>query len=167
MLLVCLDGQLPAQTANEYEGKAAFLYKFASFVEWPPESVNAPLCIAVVGQDPFWAALDELVMGESINGRSFLIKRFKSGQDATACHIVFISASEKGRVRSILDQLRGISILTVSDIPGFCQGGGMIDFELLDQKVRFEINPEATERARLKVSSKLLSVAKIVREGRP
>jgi hypothetical protein len=68
-------------------------------------------------------------------------------------------------VRSILEQLKGISILTVSDIPGFCQGGGMIDFELLDQKVRFEVNPGAAERARLKVSSKLLSVAKIVREG--
>jgi hypothetical protein len=167
MLLVCFDGQLRAQTANEYEVKAAFLYKFASFVEWPPESVNVPLCIAVVGQDPFGAALDDVVKGKSINGRGFLIKRFKSGQDASGCHIVFISASEKSRVRSVLDQLRGSSILTVSDIPGFCQGGGMIDFELLDQKVRFEINPEATERARLKVSSKLLSVAKIVREGRP
>ena len=167
MLLVCLDGQLRAQTANEYEVKAAFLYKFASFVEWPPESVNVPLCIAVVGQDPFGAALDDVVKGKSINGRGFLIKRFKSGQDASGCHIVFISASEKSRVRSVLDQLRGSSILTVSDIPGFCQGGGMIDFELLEQKVRFEINPEAAERARLKVSSKLLSVAKIVREGRP
>jgi hypothetical protein len=166
MLLVCSDGHLWAQSANEYEVKAAFLYKFASFVEWPPESANTPLCIAVVGQDPFGVALDDVVKGKSINGRTFLIKRFKSGQDATGCHIVFISATEKGRVRSILDQLRGISILTVSDIPGFCQGGGMIDFELLDQKVRFEINPEAAERARLKISSKLLSVAKIVREGR-
>ena len=167
LLLVCFDGHLRAQTSNEYEVKAAFLYKFASFVEWPPESVNVPLCIAVVGQDPFGAALDDVVKGKSINGRGFLIKRFKSGQDASGCHIVFISASEKSRVRSVLDQLRGSSILTVSDIPGFCQGGGMIDFELLEQKVRFEINPEAAERARLKISSKLLSVAKIVREGRP
>lgn len=165
-LIACPDGRLWAQTANEYEVKAAFLYKFASFVEWPPESANAPLCIAVVGQDPFGAALDQVVKGKSINGRGFLIKRFKSGQDATGCHIVFISASEKSRVRSILDRLRGIGILTVSDIPGFCQGGGMIDFELLDRKVHFEINLEAAGRARLKLSSKLLSVAKIVREGR-
>jgi hypothetical protein len=167
MVLACSPGQLRAQAANEYEVKAAFLYKFASFVEWPPESANSPLCIAVVGQDPFGAALDEVAKGKSINGRGFLIKRFKSGQDASACHIVFISASEKSRVRSILDRLQGISILTVSDIPGFCQGGGMIDFELLDQKIRFEINPEAAGRAGLRVSSKLLNVAKIVREGRP
>lgn len=167
IVLACSLVYLRAQAANEYEVKAAFLYKFASFVEWPPESANTPLCIAVVGQDPFGAALDEVVKGKSINGRAFLIRRFKSGQDAAACHIVFISASEKSRVRSILDRLQGISILTVSDIPGFCQGGGMIDFELLDQKIRFEVNPEAAERAGLRVSSKLLAVAKIVREGRP
>lgn len=166
MVLACPAVHLRAQAANEYEVKAAFLYKFASFVEWPPESANGSVCIAVVGQDPFGAALDEVVKGKTINGRGFLIKRFKTGQDAAACHIVFISASEKIRVRSILDRLQGISILTVSDIPGFCQGGGMIDFELLDQKIRFEINPEAAERAGLRVSSKLLSVAKIVREGR-
>ena len=167
MLLVCSDGRLGAQTANEYEVKAAFLYKFASFVEWPPSSRATPLCIGVLGQDPFGAALDEVVKGKFINNREFSIKRFKSGKDAAACHIIFISASEKNRVRAILDSLAGRSILTVSDVPGFCRGGGMIDFELLDQKVRFEINPEAAERAGLKVSSKLLSVAKIVREGRP
>jgi hypothetical protein len=160
-------GRLSAQVANEYEVKAAFLYKFASFVEWPAESAQGLMCIAVLGQDPFGAALDQVVRGKSINGRAFSIQRFKSGQDATGCPIVFIGASEKSRVRSILDRLQGLGILTVSEIPGFCRDGGMIGFELLEQKVRFEINPEAAERARLKLSSKLLSVAKIVREGRP
>lgn len=167
LLISGTDGCLWAQTASEYEVKAAFLYKFASFVEWPPESASASMCIAVVGQDPFGAALDEVVRGKSINGRGFLIKRFKSGQDATGCQIVFISASEKSRMHSILDRMRGISILTVSDVPGFCQDGGMIDFDLSDQKVHFEVNPAAAERARLKVSSKLLGVAKIARDGRP
>ncbi len=166
MTLLWPIGSLPAQTANEYEVKAAFLYKFASFVEWPSESGNEPLCIAVVGQDPFGASLDDVVKGKSINGRGFLIKRFKPGEDTTGCHIVFISTSERSRVRSILDRLHGVSALTVSDIPGFCQAGGIINFELVDQKVRFEINPQAADRARLKLSSKLLSVAKIVREGR-
>jgi hypothetical protein len=167
MVLAFSASHLRAQASNEYEVKAAFLYKFASFVEWPPEASNMPLCIAVVGQDPFGPALDAVVKGKSINGRAFLIKRFKSGQDAAACHIVFISSSEKSRLRSILDRLQGVSILTVSDIPGFCQGGGIIDFELLEQKIRFEINPEAAERAGLRVSSKLLSVARIVRDVRP
>jgi hypothetical protein len=167
MLLAGSNGYLGAQSVNEYEVKAAFLYKFANFVEWPPESATLPGCIAIVGQDPFGTALDEVVKGKSVNGRSFLVKRFKSDLDAARCHIVFISASEQGRVHPILDRLRGISTLTVSDIPGFCQDGGMIGFEVVDQKVRFAINPDAAERAGLKVSSKLLSVAKIVREGRP
>ena len=166
MMLAVFEVRLTAQTAGEYEVKAAFLYKFASFVEWPGETTHSPLCIAVVGRDPFGTALDEVVKGKSINGRSFLVKRFKSGEDVTGCSIVFISASEKGRGRSILDRLPGTGVLTVSDIPGFCQGGGMIEFELLDQKVHFAINPDAGDRARLKLSSKLLCVARIVREGR-
>ncbi len=166
MLLVGSGGYAAAQTAGEYEVKAAFLYKFASFVEWPAEMAQAPLCIAVVGRDPFGDALDQVVKGKAISGRGFLIKRLKSGQGTAGCHIVFISESEKGRVGSILLGLQGTSALTVSDIPGFCHGGGMIEFEMVDQKVHFEINPEAGERARLKLSSRLLSVAKIVREGK-
>ena len=166
VLLAGSAGYLGAQTASEYEVKAAFLYKFASFVEWPAEMAQAPLCIAVVGRDPFGEMLDQVVQGKSINGRGFLIKRFKPGQEAADCQIVFISESEKTRVRSILDRLQGGSVLTVSDIPGFCQGGGVIEFEAVDEKVHFAINPEAGERARLKLSAKLLSVAKIVRERR-
>ena len=166
-LPLCPGGSLLAQGAGEYEVKAAFLYKFASFVEWPIGLTNGPLCIAVVGQDPFGSALDEVVKGKDVDGRGFQIKRFKPGQDTAGCHIVFISASEKGRMRAILAKLQGSGILTVSEIPGFCQAGGMIDFELQDGKIRFEINPDAAERAKLKISSKLLSVARISREGRP
>jgi hypothetical protein len=152
---------------NEYEVKAAFLYKFASFVEWLPEAANKTLCIAVIGDDRFGGALDEVVKGKSVNGRGFSIQRFKSGREAAGCQIVFISGSEKKRVRAILDQLEVPGILTVSEIPGFCEAGGMVNFEILEDKVRFEINPDAAERGGLKVSSKLLSVAKVVREKRP
>jgi len=164
-IIAGLDGPLVAQTASEYEVKAAFLYKFASFVEWPSSAANGPLCIAIWGRDPFGSALDDVVKGKTINGRSFEVKRLHGGQDALTCNIVFISQSEKTRLRAILDRLQGASILTVSDIPGFCREGGMIEFELRDEKVHFDINPEAGERARLKLSSKLLSVARIVREG--
>src|SRR6185369_13945658 len=99
------------------------------------------------------------------NGRAFLVRRSKSFPPIAGCHIVFISASEKSRVRTILDHLQGSSALTVSDMPGFCENGGMIDLGTLETKVRIEINPEAAERARLKVSSKLLGVARIVRQG--
>ena len=154
-----------SETANEYEVKAAFLYKFASFVEWPPDPPSPTLCIGVVGQDPFGSMLEGVVKGKSINGRNFQIRRYKSAQDAVACHIIFISSSERSRLRSVLDRLRGSAALTVSDNPGFCESGGMIDFEILDQKVRFAINQEAAEQAHLKLSSKLLNVAIYVSQG--
>jgi hypothetical protein len=164
-VLLSSAAELPAQAANEYEVKAAFLYKFASFIEWPPEISSAAICIAVLGQDPFGSTLDEVVKGKSIGGRGFLIKRLKGGEDSSVCQIVFIGLSERSKLRSILGRLRGTSALTVSDIPGFCREGGMIAFELLDQKVRFKISPEAAEREHLKLSSKLLSVAIIERQG--
>jgi len=164
LFVTTLGGEM-SETANEYEVKAAFLYKFASFVEWPPDSPSSTLCIGVIGQDPFGSMLEGVVRGKSINGRNFLIRRYKSAQDAVACHIVFISSSERSRLRTVLDGLRGSAALTVSDIPGFCENGGMIDFEILEQKVRFVINQEAAEQAHLKLSSKLLNVAIYVSQG--
>ena len=153
------------QFAEEYELKAAFLYKFASFIEWPPEMANGPMCIGVIGEDPFGPVLDEVVKGKAINGRPFRVTRFRSGQDAAHCQIVFLNASEQPRLRTLLEQLRGAGVLTVSDRPDFCQNGGIINFEILDHRLHFEINLEAAEKARLKISSKLLMVAKITREG--
>jgi hypothetical protein len=164
LLVTTMGGEI-SETANEYEVKAAFLYKFASFVEWPAEAQSSTLCIGVVGQDPFGSMLDRVVKGKSINGRNFAIRRYKSAKEAAACQIVFVSSSERTRLHTILEYLRRSSVLTVSDIPGFCQNGGMIDFEILDQKVRFAINPEAAEQAHLKLSSKLMSVAVFVCQG--
>jgi hypothetical protein len=167
LALMALPGAcLLAQTASEYEVKAAFLYRFASFVEWPPGSAHGPLCIGVAGQDPFGAALDEVVKGKSINGRAFVVKRFQTGQEPAGCHIVFISSSEKKKLRSILDRLHGEAVLTVGDMPGFCENGGVVNLELADDRVSFEINLDAAERARLRLSSKLLSLAKIIRVSR-
>lgn len=166
LLILCAGGPicLHAQFLNEYEVKAAFLFKFASFVEWPSEFARSPVCITIIGQDPFGPALDDALKGKIINGRQFLIRRAKSEQDAAGCHIAFISTSEKAHVRAILDRLQ-TSTLTVSDIPNFCGSGGMIDLETVAQSVRMEINQEAAERAGLRLSSKLLSVSRIVRRG--
>jgi hypothetical protein len=153
---------LPAQPAAEYEVKAAFLYKFASFVTWPDDAAGGPLCIGVAGQDPFGMALDDVIKGKSIGGRPFVVKHFKPGQESPDCHIVFISASAEKRLHTILERLRAGTVLTVSDIPGFCESGGVVDFEVSEDRVRLQINLEAAGQARLQVSSKLLSVAKIV-----
>jgi len=157
--------RLPAQTVGEYDLKAAFLYKFAGFVEWPATSGNVPLCIGVAGKDPFGSALDEVVKGKSINGRAFRIERLKLGQESAGCQIVFISSSEKARLRSILERLRGSAVLTVGDTPGFCDMGGIINMELAGDHVRLQVNLEAAERAHLQLSSRLLSLSTIVRSA--
>jgi YfiR/HmsC-like len=166
-LLFGLSGPplLRAQTAAEYELKAAFLYKFASFVEWPHGSAEHSLCIGVIGRDPFGADLDRVVQGKTVNGRPFRIRRFESGKAVGGCQIVFISSSERDRLPSILDLLKGTPTLTVGDVPGFCQSGGMITLRLVGDHIRLQINLEAAERSNLQLSSKLLSLASVVRAG--
>ncbi len=164
-LLLAASRPLAAQVFNEYEVKAAMLYKFAGFVEWPASPAGAPLCIGVLGHDPFGPALEQAIQGKSIDGRPFIVRRFKTGQETGTCQIVFVSSSEKKVLRGILDRLRREPVLTVGDTPGFCEDGGIINLELADNRVHFQINPGAAELARLVVSSKLLSLAGIVHGG--
>ncbi|MDR3698148.1 MAG: YfiR family protein [Candidatus Sulfopaludibacter sp.] len=160
-VLAVAQGIVRAQSAGEYELKAAFLYKFAGFVQWPDDSPADDICIGVVGQDPFGPVLNAVVNGKILNGRSFTVRRSPNARDLPACQIVFISSSERPRLRAILHQLRP-GALTVGEMPGFCEGGGIIGFELADRRVRLRINLEAAQRARLQISSKLLSLAKLV-----
>jgi hypothetical protein len=155
-----------AQTPSEYEMKAVFLYNFAQFVEWPPEPSGMPdpgFVICVVGQDPFGESLDGAVSGKFINSRSVTLRRIRRASEAKACQIAFISSSERRHLRPLLDSLDGARVLTVGDTEGFGEQGGMINFTLEESRVRFEINVEATQRVGLKLSSKLLALAVIVR----
>jgi len=161
-LLLAAGSPVTAQVFKEYEVKAAMLYKFAGFIEWPGLPVGAPLCIGVLGNDPFGPALERAVQGKSTNGRPFVVRRFKTAQGTGHCQIVFVGSSEKKVLRETLDRLRREPVLTVGDSPGFCEDGGIINLELTDNHVHFQINPEAAELARLVVSSKLLSLASIV-----
>ena len=112
--------------------------------------------------DPFGNTLEDTVRGKTINGKPITIRRIKIGEDPRGCQIAFISASERPP-RSVFDLLQGASTLTVGESPNFAKQGGMINFVLKDNKVHFEINIDAAEQARLRISSKLLSLAKIVR----
>lgn len=164
---------LRAQSAAEYEIKAAFLYKFASFVQWPaaaPGSAPAgayPICIGVLGADRFGPFLDQVVRGRLVGSREFAVERFHSASQALHCDIVFISASEQSRITEILEAFRGKPVLTVSEVPGFCERGGFINLKVIESAIRFEINAAAGERAGLRFSSKLLSLARIVPEASP
>jgi len=158
--------QPEAQSPNEYQVKAAFLFNFIKFVEWPADAFaddNAPLVIGVIGNDPFGSTLDNTVGGKSINGRPLAVRRFSRGQDFKVCHILFVSSSEKNHLAEIIQSLRGTSVLTVGEVAQFNQRGGIINFVLESSKVRFEINAGAAEQSRLKISSKLLVLAKNVR----
>ncbi len=158
---------MPAQStaSREYQLKAAFLFNFAQFVEWPTNTftnVEEPFIIGILGEDPFGKALDETVQGETIQKHKLVIVRSRRAEDLAACQILFISKSEKNRVAEILPKLTARKILTVSEVQGFASHGGVINFFLEGNKVRFEINPATAQREGLKISSQLLSLGKII-----
>jgi hypothetical protein len=152
---------------QEYEVKATYLYNFARFVEWPSSSAAAKsdsFAICVLGQDPFGPALDAIVTGESIDGKAVLAKRVSKPQDAVSCRVLYISSSEESRLKEVLAALDKSGVLTVSDIPQFSQRGGMIEFTLQGNNVRFEVNLAIAENTGLTLSSELLKVAITVRK---
>lgn len=158
---------LPAQRSNpgEYEVKAAYIYNFGKFVAWPAKVTPAddfPIC--VLGEDPFGATFDATIAGETVNGKKVVVNRITRPQDAVSCRILFISASEESQLKEILAALDKTSVLTVSDISQFTRRGGMIQFVTDTNRVRFEVNVTAAERAGLTLSSQLLKVAINVRK---
>ena len=160
--------QAQSSKPTEYEVKAAYLYNFGRFVEWPSRTGMAQLHsfnICVVGQDHFGAALSNTLADETIAGKSVAIKRIQGAQEATNCQILFISTSEESQLKQILTVLKGSSVLTVSDMPQFSRQGGMVQFVLDGSRVRFEINLASAERAGLTLSSELLKLAVNVRNN--
>jgi hypothetical protein len=154
-----------AQSATEYQVKAAFLFNFAKFVEWPTEvfpGADAPLQICLLGQDPFGHEFEEVIADKTVNGHRIEVIHPSGVPQAKSCHIIFVASSEKRFVRQILRGLRGASVLTVGETAGFAGMGGIINFVLDDGRVRFEVNVKAAERAHLKVSARLLTVAKVI-----
>jgi hypothetical protein len=148
----------------EYEVKAAFIHNFAKFIEWPAsafEKADSPLRIGILGEGPINAPLMGM-RGKQVQNRSLEITRVRRINDLRQYHIVFVNPSEKGRTRSILRALKGTGILTIGDFEGFAEQGGALNFYLEEGKVRFEINDCAARRENLKVSSKLLRLARIV-----
>jgi hypothetical protein len=154
--------------ATEYEVKATYLYNFTRFVEWPAQGSPGQgdsFAICVLGENPFGPALQAAVAQETIGGKNIVAKQILATQDAANCRVLFISSSEDKRLKQILGSLGTASILTVSDLPKFAERGGMVQFVLEGNKVRFEVNPVTAERAGLTLSSELLKVAVNVRRS--
>lgn len=160
-----LCGKSGAAAPTEYEVKAAFLFNFSQFVEWPAAAFadeRAALVIGVLGKDPFGASLDEIVRGEVVRGRPLLVQRYQRVEDIEDCHILFIDRSERERLRHILLALAGRPVLTVGDFAGFAQSGGAIRLATVGRRIQLRVNLQAAQAANLTISSKLLRRAHIV-----
>jgi len=171
LLLIVL--RAPARAAqdnpSEYQLKAAFVYNFAKFVDWPPNvypKPESPFAICILGTDPFGSVIDDTLRGKTVADHPVVVRRDKELAAARRCQIIFVSASEKDRLPDILAGLKGANALMVGDFEGFAAAGGAIELTLQDSRIRFAINPDAADGAGLRISSKLLALATIVR-GRP
>ena len=162
MLLLWAATMVRAQEVPESRLKAAFLWNFAKFVDWPTNafaSDTSPFVIGVLGESPLGADLEQTVKGKLINDHPIIVKTVQAATDAKECHILFISNSEKSRLANIFKDLGNAPVLTVGEYDQFTQLGGMINFVRQGNKIRFQINDEAAKAADLKISSKLLSLA--------
>jgi hypothetical protein len=149
------------EASKEYQVKAAFLYNFGKFVEWPaepPADSGNFFAVCILGRDPFGSALEEIMGGESIREHPILIRRAQEPSDLKSCHLLFISSSEQNRLPEILRTVGGMGVLTVGETPGFTQNGGIIGLMLKNNKIRFTINTAAAKQAGLKLSSQLLNL---------
>ena len=163
------QGVAVAGEYTEYQIKAAFLFNFAKFVDWPADAfadTTTPITIGIFGENPFGGTLEQIIGGQLVKGRSLVLVQYRRVRDIEGCHILFISAAEERTIPEVLDRVRNSSILTVSEVTDFARDGGIVNFVLHENRVRFEVNVDAAERARLMISSKLLKLADIVREGR-
>jgi hypothetical protein len=156
----------PRPPAAENEVKAAFLYQFGRYVEWPAERARSgsAFVICVLGQDPFGPALDEIARGKSISGHAVAIRRIVEPSELRDCQILFVSRSEDDRLPAILKTLEGRMVLTVGEGTQFTRRGGMVAFTMENRKVRFAINLAAAEAAKLRLGAQLLRIATTVEQ---
>ena len=158
-------GESQADSPGEYQVKGAFLYHFATFVDWPSSSfndTNGQFLICIMGKDPFGKHLDSTLREKKIHAYPLEIHRNPRKATLRHCHMLYITASQSSKLNIYLQQYGNANVLTVGENDTFLQNGGMIKFYIENQKVRFAINPKAISTTNLKVSSKLLRLAKII-----
>lgn len=154
-------------SAGEYELKAAMLYNLTRFVEWPASAyadAQAPTVLCILGRDPFGDSLTSIASSQTGGGRPVQIRRIANNKEIKGCHVAYISSSERKNIAQILAGLKGASVLTVGEMAQFAARGGMIQFSLEEKQVRFEVNLEAASESDLKISSRLLVLARVVKD---
>ena len=159
------DTRAQDRNLSEYQVKAAFLYNFARFVQWPDEVFerpSSPILVGILGPDPFGATIDAAFEGKAIGRHPFQVRRLRTIAEAANYHILFIANEESTRLRTVQSLLNGKPVLTVSEMPDFTANRGMIGFALDQSRVRFDVNVPAVQSAGLQISSRLLRVARNV-----
>lgn len=170
VVAVSSPGQLAwsqSSTTIGYEVRAAFLFNFAKFIDWPSGSFanpQSPFTICVLGKDPFRNILDDELQGKTIGDRPLVVRRLNDKVEARRCQILFVSTSEQAHLAEIFASLQGANVLLIGDTLDFAAFGGTIEFTLEENHVRFTINIDAANRSGLIISSKLLALAKIVHD---
>lgn len=158
---------LPGQV-GEYQVKAFFLYNFARYVEWPPQSFKAsgdPIVICILGQNPFGGTLNQAIAGKLVEGHPFIIRQISDFPQNGTCHILFVNSTERKRFHMVAGRLKGSGVLSVGETHEFTADGGVISFKVQNGKVRFEIDVDAAVREHLRISSKLLSLAQVAKSS--
>ena len=152
------------EPSREYQIKAAFICNFVQFVDWPTsafQSDSSPITIGILGGNPFGDVLEHVVQGKVVNGRALAVRYFSRIEDVNQCQVLFVNSSDQNFLKTLNDKLKQESVLSIGEAEQFLWTGGVIRFYEEDNKVRFEINLDAANLARLKISSKLLRLAKI------
>jgi hypothetical protein len=167
LAIACFARDAAAQGVSVPELKAAFLFNFAKFTGWPAEvvSLNSPLVLCVTGDGAVADALEKMVHGHQIDGHSVVIARGKV-EGLPTCHVLYAAGLDGKQTLRLLDSMKGLAVLTVSDREQFTQSGGVASLFVDNGKMRFAINQDAAERAHLTLSSRLLSLAKLVKDER-
>jgi len=154
-------------TSKEYQIKAAFVFNFALFTQWPDSAFSdpkAPFVVAVIGDDPFGPALQQVMCGKCIQGHPITVKHLDSPSEIPGCHLLFVPATEDDHLDDIFNAIGNQPILTVGETSKFLWDGGIIQFLIEDGKIRFEICPDAADKAGLRLSSRLMNLAKIFKK---
>jgi len=161
-LTICSARAATQESIDVYQVKAAFIYNFAKFVEWPHEAFkdsNERISICVLGRNPFGSLLADTVEGKIVGNRKFAVSLLSNVSEGRTCHILFVSAPQSKPARILLEEAKNPYLLTVGESNEFLAGGGMINLRVQDSHVRIEINREAASAAKFRISSRLLSLA--------
>jgi len=171
LVAVCLAALagLAAATSDEDDVKTAFLYNFTKFVEWPREAFegdSSPIVIGIAGDDALAASFADAVSRKNPGGRAVVVRRIAESGELPRCHVLFLRATSRRRISEVVDELDGQPVLLVGESEHFLSSGGMINFVLRSDRVRFDVNLDAAQKCHLKLSSKLVHVASQAYETR-